>query len=190
MDQNAIKILKEGGVGVLPTDTMYGLVGSALSKNTVDRIYRIKGRAPNKPFIILISDLNNLNYFSIKIDTKTKNFLKKIWPNPVSVILPCDEKKFTYLHRGAKTLAFRMPDKKELLELLRQTGPLVTPSANPEGLPPAQNIEEAKKYFGDQVDFYVDQGTLTSQPSTLVKIKHGKIIILREGAFRINNQEG
>lgn len=77
MMQNIAKLLKIGKIGILPTDTIYGLVGSALSEKAVEKIYQLKGRAPYKPFIILIPDLNNLNYFSVKLDNKLKNFLKK-----------------------------------------------------------------------------------------------------------------
>lgn len=183
---NITQILKNNGVGVLATDTIYGLVGSALSKRAVERIYQLKKRTPNKPFIILISDLNDLNHFNIKIDEFTKKLLQKIWPNPISVVLSCNDKKFAYLHRGTKTLAFRIPDKPNLLKLLKSTGPLIAPSANPEGLPPAQTIKEAKKYFGDNVDFYQNEGKLISLPSTLIKIENQKIITLRQGGFDKN----
>lgn len=168
---NIIKILKNDGVGVLATDTIYGLVGSALSKKAVERIYKLKKRTPNKPFIILISNLNDLNYFNIKINSSTKKLLQKIWPNPVSVVI--------------KNLAFRIPDKSDLLEILKQTGPLIAPSVNPEGLSPSQTITDAKKYFGNNVDFYLDSGKLVSEPSTLIKIKNGKINILRQGSYQI-----
>lgn len=134
MNTKITHILKNGGIGILATETLYGLVGSALSKKAVERIYKLKKRTPSKPFIILISNLNDLNHFNIKINNSIKKFLQKIWPNPVSIILLCHDNKFEYLHRGTNTLAFRIPDKPDLLELLKQTGPLVAPSANPEGL--------------------------------------------------------
>ena len=112
-------ILIKGGVGVIPTDTLYGLVGSALDPETVLRIYKLRRRSPDKPFIILISKIDDLKLFNIKIDKFTLNFLKKNWPNPISVILPCPSKQFEYLHRGTKTLAFRVPNNQELLQLTK-----------------------------------------------------------------------
>lgn len=181
--QQLINLLKEGGVAVIPTDTLYGIVGSALLKETVEIIYRLRQRTPSKPTIILISSLKDLKLFNVTVDAKTEKFLEKVWPGPVSVILPCPEEKFSYLHRGTNTLAFRLPDKKDLRKLLQKTGPLVAPSANLEGEPPAQTIREAKKYFGDEVQFYVDGGKLSSLPSTLIKIDNGNLGILREGAY-------
>ncbi len=91
-----------------------------------------------------------------------------------------------HLHRGSGTLAFRVPDNAKLRELLNETGPLIAPSANTENNPPAETIEEAQAYFGDSVDVYEDAGTLHGNPSTLIKIEHGRVIILRKGAVEIN----
>jgi L-threonylcarbamoyladenylate synthase len=179
-------LLKNEGVGVLPTDTLYGLVGSARSKKAVKKIYQLKKRDLKKPLIILISSLTDLSLFKIKVGQKTKKRLNQYWPGKVSIILPCRSKKLTYLHRGGETLAFRLPGKRDLGDLLKKTGPLVAPTANPEGLEPAKTIGEAKVYFGDQVDFYLDQGRLDSLPSTLIKVEDGKIEVLRQGAVRIS----
>ncbi len=179
------KILKNYGVGVVPTYTLYGLVGSALSKKAVERIYKLKKRDPKKPMIVLIGSLGNLGRFGIKIDQKTRKILGKYWPGKVSIILPCPSKKFAYLHRGGKTLAFRLPDKKDLQDLLKKVGPVVAPTANPEGLKPAKMIKEARRYFGDSIDFYLDQGRLDSLPSTLTRIEEGKIEVLRQGTVKI-----
>lgn len=177
--EKAIKILKEDGIGVLATDTLYGLVGSALSPKTVERIYRIKGRDTTKPLIVLIGSLDDLKLFKVEAD---KKLLAKYWPGKVSIILPCDNEDFAYLHRGKKSLAFRFPKKESLITLLKETGPLVAPSANPEGSKPAETIKQAKEYFNDSIDFYLDEGKLTSLPSTLIAFDKGKAIIKRKGA--------
>jgi len=180
------KVLENGGVGVLPTDTLYGLVGSALSPKAVERIYRLKKRDPKKPLIILINSLADLKSFKIKIGLKTRRILAKYWPGKTSIILPCPSEEFNYLHRGGRTLAFRLPDKKDLQDLLKKTGPLVAPTANPEGLEPAKTIKEARAYFGDQVDFYLNQGRLDSSPSTLIALKRGKVVVKRAGPVKIS----
>ena len=175
----AQRILKNGGVGVMPTDTIYGLVGSAFSKKAVARIYALRKRDPKKPMIILISSLSDLRKFAVKLAPEIKKILKKFWPGKVSIILPCASKKFSYLHRGTKTLAFRFPRKKALRTLLKKTGPLVATSANVEGKKPASTIREARKYFGSNVDFYLDVGTLAGEPSSLIKVEQGRIAKLR-----------
>ena len=107
--------------------------------------------------------------------------LLKYWPGPVSIILDCLDEKFSYLHRGTKTLAIRLPAQDSLKALLTEVGPLIAPSANPEGLLPAEDIKEAKKYFGDSVDYYMDRGRITGKPSKLIKLqKDGTVDILRD----------
>lgn len=175
-----IEILSNGGVGVLLTDTLYGLVGKALDKKSVSRVQKIKNRSDHKPLIVLISSIRDLDLFDVKIESETEKMLKKFWPGRVSIILPCKNKKFINISRGSSTIAFRFPKKKSLISILKKTGPLVAPSANPEGFTPAKNITEAKKYFGDNVDFYFGEGVPNKKPSTLIKIIDKEVIVLRK----------
>lgn len=177
---SATEILKKGGVGVLATDTIYGLVGSALVPETVERIYKIKKRNSKSPFIVLISSAEDVEKFDIALSEKLFARLRQYWPGHYSIILPVSGKQFGYIHRGTNQIAFRVPDKKDLLEILKQTGPLVAPSANTEGMPPAQNIEEAKNYFGADVDFYVDEGELTNQASAILSFEGDEVIVIRK----------
>lgn len=187
MDKKIITILKNDGVGVYPTDTLYGIVGSALSRKAVKRIYDIKGRDENKPFIILIADVLQLEMFlPHSALMRHEIFLKKNWPGQVSVILPCGSKSFTYLHRNTNSLAFRLPKSKSLRDFLQKTGPLVAPSANPQGEEPAYTIKEAKKYFGEKVDFYVNEGKKVGKPSTVVSLVWKIPKIIRQGETKIS----
>ena len=185
--KNITKIIKEGGVGVLPTDTLYGLVGLALNKKAVERIYRTKNRKEGKPFIILISKVKDLKLFGVELGQVEKKVFQKSWPGPVSIILECPTllKEMSYLKPLNSTLAFRMPKPKWLRKLLKKTGPLVAPSANPEGMSPAENIEQAKAYFGNLVDFYVDNGQLKGQPSTLIALNEQGLEVRRQGSVQI-----
>lgn len=167
--EEAIESLRNGGVGIIATDTTYGLVGRALNKSAVNKIYQLKKRTPDKPFIILISDLNDLKLFRANITSNIRKHLDEYWPGPVSIIFECTDKGLEYLHRGTNTLAFRLPAKQDLLNVIKAAGPLVAPSANPESLPPANNIDEAKAYFGNQVDFYVE-GQVNDKPSKIIRL--------------------
>ena len=121
----------------------------------------------------MIADVSDLALFSVPINEVTNQLINQYWPGPVSIII------------GGQ--AFRLPADEKLRDLLRQTGPLVAPSANPEGLPPATTIEEAKKYFsaeggsasGGGVDWYEDGGTIVGKPSKLIEIKDGTVRVLR-----------
>jgi L-threonylcarbamoyladenylate synthase len=187
ISKTILPIISGGGVGVFPTDTLYGLVGRALEKETVERIFKLRKRDLKKPMIILISALADLDFFAIKLDGSQKKFLKKVWPGRVSVIFPCKAQKFSFLHRGKKTLAFRIPEDSDLRNLLKKTGPLVAPSANLAGEKPAETFGQARKYFGEKVDFYVDAGTLKSEPSTIIELaKDGDFKLIRSGAVKFD----
>lgn len=195
-NSEAVKILKNDGIGVIPTDTTYGIVCSALSKKSVERVYRLRKRSSNKPVIVLIGSKFDVQMFSVKLEPRTSNILNKLWPGPVSVILPVipylagafgegrshksSVVKFKYLHRGKKAIAFRVPADMALRRFLNKTGPLIAPSANFEGEPPAKTIKEAQKYFGDKVGFYIDGGKLSRKPSKVISIKNRKIFVIRK----------
>jgi L-threonylcarbamoyladenylate synthase len=184
-DPTSIKILKKDGIGIVPTDTLYGVVGSAYSKRAVEKIYDIKGRDDNKPFIVLITDIKELSNFGVKLAKEQEIYLDKVWPGKVTVILPLEKKvlkQFHYLHRGANSIAFRMISKrnKNLFNILKSVGPLVAPSANPQGKEPAKTVWEAKKYFQQKVDFYLCGGTRAGKPSTIISLVNGEPVILRK----------
>ena len=185
----AAGIIAKGGAGVIPTDTLYGIVCSALSPKAVQRVYRLRKRSANKPVIVLIGKTGDLKLFGVKTDSATARILNRLWPGPVSVILPCESRKFSYLHREKKAVAFRLPSNAALRRFLNKTGPLIAPSANFEGKPPAETIKEAQKYFGSKIAFYVDGGKIKSKPSSLVSVKGGKVAVIRKGlgASKIKN---
>lgn len=178
-----VKVLAEGGVAVMPTDTIYGMVGKAENERVVERIYTIRKRAPGKPCIILIGDIKELEKFSIHISVEQKKALAKYWSSdssPTSIVLDCLDKALSYLHRGTKTLAFRMPASEGLRGLLLKTGPLIAPSANLEALPLSQDISEAKEYFGGAVDLYIDGGLITTRASRVIRLHtDGSVDVLR-----------
>ena len=168
--QEAAQQLAQNKIGILPTDTLYGIVGSALNPDAVEHIYKVKHRDTTKPCIVLISAIEDLNQFKIDLSKDLKAKLVEFWQKPTSVIISCAGPEFDYLHRGTHAIAFRIPNKPNLLELLKVSGPLIAPSCNPESQPPALTIEQAKNYFGNEVDFYLDEGELNNPPSKVIQI--------------------
>lgn len=179
-----MKLTDKGAVGVIPTDTVYGLAARAADPEAVERLYALKNR-DDKPGTLIAADLEQLESLGLK-----HRYLKAVedfWPGAISVVIPCADPRLSYLHRGKMSLAVRIPDNKALLKLLRTTGPLATSSANQPGEPPAETIAQAKKYFADTVDFYDDGGDLSGrQPSTIVRIVDDAIEVVRQGAVKID----
>lgn len=177
----AAQILMTGGVGVMPTDTVYGLVARAHDKEAVARLYGLKDR-DHKPGTIIAANIEQLITLGVKQTDIDK--VSRYWPNPLSAVL--DMSGNEYLHQGLGDIAMRVVADPAVKALLEQTGPLLTSSANLPGQPSAANIEQAYGYFGDSLDFYVDSGTITDKaPSTIVRPSTHGIDILRQGSVRI-----
>lgn len=182
-DKHIVELLSEGQIGVIPSDTIYGVMACAADEKAVQRLYELKKRE-NKPGTIIAADIDQLEKLGIK-----HRYLKAVeqyWPNPLSIIIPTGP-ALAYLHQGKMSLAIRIPKDEQLQKLLKQTGPLVTSSANTPGDPPANTVDEAQQYFGDKVDFYVDGGDLSNRPpSTVIHIIDDAIDVLRPGAVKID----
>jgi L-threonylcarbamoyladenylate synthase len=203
-DGQVVEILQRGGIGFMPSDTVYGLSGRALGKTAVEKIYDIKGRDGDKPFIILISSPEMLDLlaphqnlseavgnriverqvFGAGLSVEIKTLIDKHWPGPLTIIFDMPTAP-AWLHRGTKTLAVRWPDYPELLKVIDKTGPLVSTSANKQGHDTVTAVTEAQRVFGESLDFYVDKGYLDNMPSTIVRMDKGKLEVVRQGALKL-----
>lgn len=181
--EEAIRLLTmPGTVGVLPTDTVYGLACRAADKPAVKRLYALKNRE-DKPGTVIAANIDQLVELGIKA-----SYLKAVeqfWPNPISIVIPSHD--LAYIHLGKQSIAMRVPKYEGLVSLLKRTGPLLTTSANLPGQPEATNLTQAKTYFEDAVDFYVDGGDLSGRkPSTVIRVIDDEVEVLRQGAVTIN----
>lgn len=184
-NQEITKILQNDGVGIIPTDTVYGLVCLAKSMSAVKRLYDLKSRV-HKPGTVLAADIKQLSNLGIK-----KSYLKSVahfWPNPISIEI---SHNLSYLNMDTGRQAFRIPKDAHLLDLLQQTGPLQSSSANLPGELEAATIKQAQNYFGDRVDFYLDGGNLVNrQASTIIRVIDNSVEVIRQGAVKIDENGG
>ncbi len=178
----AQSMLMDGGVGVMATDTVYGLVARAEDKEAVAHLYELKKRE-HKPGTVIAANTGQL--IALGLNEQHIRTIEHLWPNPLSLIIPASN-VLAYLHQGLDSLAVRIPKDATLQAMLKHTGPLLTSSANQPGEQPAVNLEEAKAYFKGSVDFYVDSGDLSGRaPSTIIRVSHNGIEVIREGAVTI-----
>jgi len=171
------------GVVIIPTDTVYGLAARAADSKAVSRLYELKQRE-NKPGTVIAASIDQLVELGLK-----RRYLKAVeeyWPAPLSVVIPCGA-ELEYIHEGKFGIAVRIPDDPELIALVKAVGPLLTSSANLSNKPPANTVEEAREYFKDSVDLYIDGGDLSSNlPSTIVRVVDDVIEVIRPGAFKVD----
>jgi len=180
----AVKVIKKGGVVIFPTDTVYGLIADAKNKTAIKKIFKIKKRSLKKPLPIFVKDLKTAKHLA-DINKKQEKIIKKYWPGKVTVILKA---KLTKFPKGIiskdKKIGLRIPDYRFLSILLKKLNrPLAETSANISGKKASTKIKEVLKQFEKQrcqPNLVLDAGNLrTSLSSTVVDLIDFKI--LREG---------
>ncbi len=163
-------LLLAGNIGVLPTDTVYGLHCLAQDITLRQEIIDLKGRDAKMPMITLISSIAQLANYDLAIGKFEQTAIATYWPGPNTLIFKTST---------GETLSFRLPANPFLTDILNRTGPLISTSANLHGKPHATTIQQAQDYFGAKVDFYVDGGELTNAPSSVYKVYDGVLEKLR-----------
>lgn len=171
------RVLLEGSVVVLPTDTVYGFSG--VVPESEDVIRKIKGRDETKPFIQLIAEPEDIYRYT---DEVLPDQLLAMWPGALTVIVPLKKILITG-ESEVTTVAFRCPGDGWLRQIIKAVGkPIYSTSVNRSGQPVLSSVLEIDKEFGGEVKLIVDGGsTENALPSTLVKFEKGKCIILRQG---------
>ncbi len=186
MREMTLVLQHPGTVGVMPTDTVYGLVARAVDRAAVGRLYNLK--QTHQPGIVIANNIEQLVQLGLK-----RRYLKAVeqfWPSAISVVIPCGL-ELEYLHLGLSGLPLRLPADQSLSKLLTQTGPLLTSQACPKAQLPAGTIAQAKTYFSKSVDFYIYGGDLSSrQPSTIIRIVDDVIEVIRQGAVKVDETTG
>jgi L-threonylcarbamoyladenylate synthase len=167
-----VDYLKRGLVIAYPTDTVCGLGCDARDAEAIKRINKIKGEKGKKPLLILISDFQMLKKYCF-VNSMQMEYLKKIWPGPVTVILKRRSILPNELTGGLNSLAVRLPRSEFLIKMISEAGfPLVSTSLNKKGEKPlmdVKNLENKFKYFPDLA---IDAGECKrTKPSRLVDIR-------------------
>lgn len=164
--QRITKALNDGGIAVVRTDTIYGIIAKADNKDAVEKVFDAKHRQPSKQCIVLLAHAQDAPAYHDHIATYSEYS-----DLPTSVIVPASTEP-EWILRGGDTIAYRVVRDPFLQSVVEAVGPVIAPSANPEGLDPARTIEQAIEYFGDAVACYVDGGEVPAdvQASRIIKV--------------------
>lgn len=180
----AAELFHSGKIFIYPTDTIYGIGGNPFDENVVKRISDIKGRNEKKQFIWLLSDFENLmNYFDVIYDTHL-DFLQKLWPAPVTIILNLNTRTKEIINQD--TIAVRIPQNDFCLKLLKEISrPLISTSVNRSGEDPLKLIEQIVNNFSQDVDAILFQSDSTERKSsTIVDLTSKQPKLIREGSIK------
>lgn len=178
-------IIKQGGIVVFPTETVYGIGTNGLNKEAVERLYKIKKRSLNKPISLLVSNFEMIEKIAKNITEVEYRIMKKFFPGPLTIILSKQDIVPNIVTSGGDTVGIRMPEEETSRKLIEYAGvPIAAPSANISGKPSGIDLQEIIKEFGDKVDYYIDGGkSKIGISSTIVKVENNAIKILREGSI-------
>ena len=178
----AVECLRNGGVIVYPTDTVYGLGCDITSKHAVERIIRIKGRDPKKPMSFVCADLTHISRYA-RVSNLAYRILKRFLPGAYTFVLEASSEVPKMLLTRQKTVGIRIPEHPVSSALVRELGnPILSTSANRSGAEPLNVPLEIQEVLGKQVDLILDAGTLQRVPSTVVSLVNDRVEVLREGA--------
>ncbi len=181
----AAKLLKEGGIVAIPTETVYGLGGNALDGSVTQKIYKAKGRPSDNPLIVHISEFSQWAPLVKEIPEGAKALADKFWPGPLTVILPKSELIPDEVSGGLDTVAVRMPSDEIARKIISEAGvPLAAPSANTSGKPSPTCAKHVIDDLFGKIDAIVDGGeSNVGVESTVISLAVSPPRLLRPGGI-------
>lgn len=177
------RTIRQGGIAVFPTETVYGIGTNGLKENSVKRLYEVKQRPLNKPISLLVNGINMINEIAQEITDLEKALIKEFFPGPLTIILKKKDTVPNIVTANSNMVGVRMPSNEIALKLIEYAGvPIATPSANISGKPSGTNMEDIMKDFEGKVDYFIDDGpSKIGISSTIVQVIDGVPHILRQG---------
>ena len=183
----AAAIITRGGVIAFRTDTFYGLGADPFNQTALRWIKDLKGREERKPILILIAEVQELDRFIAPRSALFDRVCEHHWPGPLTLVGSARPELPAELTAGTGTIGVRLPDDREVRDLVRVCGGALTAtSANTSGQPPARTAKEVESYFPTGIDLIIDSGEVTvTQPSTVLDLRGTEARLIREGAIKM-----
>jgi L-threonylcarbamoyladenylate synthase len=180
----ATRIISTGGLIAFRTDTFYGLGADPLNRTALQKIRKLKGREGNKPILLLISDMDQVDRFAGDTSGSFGLIAIEHWPAPLTLIGPARPELPIELTAETDSIGLRLPDNENVRDLVRLCGGALTAtSANVSGKPPARTAKEVEEYFPSAIDLIIDGGEVTAtEPSTVLDVRGPEARLVREGA--------
>ncbi len=184
--QQAIKILKEGGIVIFPTDTAFGIGCRMDDENAVRRLFRIRNRPPDQAVPVLVNSKKMAQEYLLPISQEVEKLMDRYWPGALTIVFPCKNDLVPSLVRGGtKTLGVRLPSHRIPLALIENLGvPILGPSANFHGEETPYKFEDLDPEFVKLVDYTVLGKCKLGKASTVIDCTKKQWKILRQGAIK------
>ena len=179
----AANVIKNGGLVIFPTETVYGIGANGLDEKAVKQIFLAKGRKQDNPLILHISNLDMLNQIAQNINDTEQKLIDAFFPGPFTIVLDSTSIVPSVVTGGLNTVGVRMPSGKIASKLIEYSGvPIAAPSANISGKPSGTNLDDIFDEFKNKVDYIIDGGLCeVGLESTVVRVIDNVPHILRPG---------
>ncbi len=183
--KDVAEIIKNCGIVVFPTETVYGIGANGLDKDAVKRLYKVKQRPVDKAISLLVSNVEMIEQLAKDITDMEYVLIKEFFPGPLTIILNKKDNVPDIVTAGGSTVGVRMPENEIALRLIEYGGvPIAAPSANISGHPSGTELNTIIDEFKENVDCYIDGGkSKIGVASTIVQVIDGVPHILREGSI-------
>ena len=178
----AASIIRQGGLVVFPTETVYGLGANALDAYAVSKIFEEKERPFFDPLIVHVAEFDSIEQLTTEKRPELKNLMRAFWPGPLTIVVEKTTLIPDIVTAGLSSVGLRMPDNKTALALIREAGcPIAAPSANKFGRTSPTMLHHAKKQLSN-LPYYLDGGkTTVGIESTVITLRDDGFIVLRPG---------
>lgn len=183
--EEAVKILKEGGIMAFPTETVFGLGVVFDNKEAYDKLVAVKRRPPDKPFTLMLADPEDVQKYC-KMNKASEALVREFMPGQFTMVTIAKEGLPSWCVGQTGYVGVRVPDYKNIRDLIRKIGkPLLVPSANRSGESPANNVEEVVKTFEGELDAVLEGKSTSKVPSTVVLVEEKYTHVSREGVISL-----
>ena len=177
-----VKLINEGNIAVVPTDTVYGIVGDALNIDVIHKVYEVKKRDYSKPLILMVSSIDMLEKYVLEVNDIEKKLIDRYWPGKLTILFKKNNNIDDLITSGSELVGIRYPDNKELNELMDKLNkPLISTSCNISSKEVITSIDMLEEDISKHVSYVYDGGILSDTSSTIVRVNGDKIEIIRDG---------
>jgi tRNA threonylcarbamoyl adenosine modification protein (Sua5/YciO/YrdC/YwlC family) len=181
----AATVLRDGGLVVFPTETVYGIGALADSKFGAQELFEVKVRPLDKPLPWLVESEDALDIYGVDVPAYAHKLAQAFWPGPLTLVVKASDRVGRDFRAADGTVALRSPDHEVVTELIQAAGgPIIATSANTHGNPPPGSFSEVEARIVQAADLSLDGGETQHQTaSTVVDATGGQPVVLREGAI-------
>jgi L-threonylcarbamoyladenylate synthase len=187
--EQAARIVREGGLVVFPTETVYGLGANALDASAVRKIYALKGRPTTSPLIVHVASIEQARELAAEWLPEAERLARQYWPGPLTLVVPKKSAIPDEVTAGLATVGLRMPRHPVALEFLRAAGvPIAAPSANRFTQLSPTTAEHVREAFGAETPFLLEGGPCeVGLESTVIAVTREGLEVLRPGMAHVSD---